>query len=113
MTQTLIGRVALVTGGSRGIGAATARALAAEGADVAISYTDPASITKAEAIVSELRERGVRAASFRADQADPVQVTGLIKHVVEEFGHLDILVNNAGILVTGIIGAESMVVGIK
>lgn len=101
MTQTLMGKVALVTGGSRGIGAATARAFAEEGADVAISYTDPASTTKAEAIVSELRRKGVRTALFQADQADPVQVTGLIEQVVEEFGHLDILVNNAGILVLG------------
>jgi 3-oxoacyl-[acyl-carrier protein] reductase len=101
MTQTFTGKVALVTGGSRGIGAATARALAEEGADVAVSYTDPASTTKAEAIVSELREKGVRAVAFRADQADPVQVAGLIEQVVEHFGHLDILVNNAGILVFG------------
>jgi 3-oxoacyl-[acyl-carrier protein] reductase len=101
MTQTLIGKVALVTGGSRGIGAATARALAEGGANVAVSYTDTASTTKAEGIVSELEEKGVRAVAFRADQADPVQVTRLIEQVVEHFGHLDILVNNAAILVLG------------
>lgn len=101
MTQTLLGKVALVTGGSRGIGAATARALAEQGADVAISYTSASSVTKAEAIISELKEKGVRAVAFRADQADPVQVTGLIDQVVEYFGHLDILVNNAGILAFG------------
>lgn len=101
MTQTLIGKVALVTGGSRGIGAATARALAEEGADVAISYADATSTTRAEALVGELRGKGVRAASFRADQADPVQASKLIDHVVEHFGHLDVLVNNAGVLVFG------------
>lgn len=101
MAKTLLGKVALVIGGSRGIGAATARALAEEGADVAISYADVASTTKADAIVSELERTGVRAAAFKADQADSAQVTGLIEHVVERFGHLDILVNNAAILVTG------------
>jgi 3-oxoacyl-[acyl-carrier protein] reductase len=101
MTKTLLGKVALVTGGSRGIGAATARAFAEHGADVAISYADAASTTKANAIVSELEQTGVRAAAFKADQADSAQVIGLIERVVEQFGHLDILVNNAGILVTG------------
>jgi Dehydrogenases with different specificities (related to short-chain alcohol dehydrogenases) len=101
MTQTLLGKVALVTGGSRGIGAATVHALAEQGANVAMSYTDTASTTNAEAIVSELQEKGVRAAAFRADQADAVQVTRLIEQVVEQFGHLDILVNNAGILLFG------------
>src|SRR6266436_4100230 len=90
MTKTRIGKMALVIGGSRGIGAATARALAEEGADVAMSYTDTASTTKAEAIISELRGKGMRAAPFRADQADPVQVRGVIEQVVEHFGHLDI-----------------------
>ena len=99
MTKKLTGKVALVTGGSRGIGAATARALADDGADVAISYV--ASADKAEAVVRELEGKGVRAAAFKADQADPAQVEGLVKAVVERFGHLDILVNNAGVAVTG------------
>ncbi len=99
MSKKLGGKVALVTGGSRGIGAATARALADEGADVAISYVGSAS--KAEAVVRELEAKGVRAAAFQADQADPVQVEGLVKAVVEHFGHLDILVNNAGVAVLG------------
>lgn len=96
MAKTLAGKVALVTGGSRGIGAATARALAAEGADVAISYA--ASADKAEALVKEL---GGRAAAFKADQASSEQVERLVKDVVARFGRLDILVNNAGVFVTG------------
>jgi 3-oxoacyl-[acyl-carrier protein] reductase len=95
----LTGKVALVTGGSRGIGAATARALAEEGADVAISYA--ASADKAEALVRELQAKGVRAAAFQADQGNTAQVDGLVKAVVKRFGRLDILVNNAGVFVTG------------
>src|SRR5207253_4439998 len=99
MTKKLAGKVALVTGGSRGIGAATARALADEGADVAISYA--ASTDKAEAVVRELEGKGVRAAAFKADQAGPAQVEGLVKAVAKRFGRLDILVNNAAVYVTG------------
>lgn len=99
MTKPLTGKVALVTGGSRGIGAATARALADHGADVAISYA--ASAGKAEALVRELEDKGVKAAAFQADQADRAQVEGLIKKVMDRLGHLDILVNNAGVAVTG------------
>jgi 3-oxoacyl-[acyl-carrier protein] reductase len=100
MAKTLNGKIALVTGGSRGgIGAATARALAAEGADVVISYA--ASADKARAVVQELEGTGVRAAAIRADQGDPAQVEGLVRSVVERFGRLDILVNNAGVAVTG------------
>ena len=98
-TKKLTGKVALVTGGSRGIGAATARALAEDGADVAISYA--ASADKAEAIVTELKSKGVRAAAFKADQAVATQVEGLVQAVVKHFGQLDILVNNAGVFVTG------------
>jgi len=99
MTKQLTGKVALVTGGSRGIGAATARALAEDGADVAISYV--ASADKAQAVVRDLEGLGVRAAAFEADQADTAQVEGLVKAVAERFGRLDILVNNAAISVTG------------
>src|SRR4051812_31187404 len=99
MTNKLAGKVALVTGGSRGIGAATARALADEGASVAISYA--ASASKAEAVVAELEKKGVKAAAFKADQADPAQMEGLVKNVVQRFGRLDILVNNAGVFIGG------------
>jgi 3-oxoacyl-[acyl-carrier protein] reductase len=98
----LVGKVALVTGGSRGIGAAIARALTTDGADVAISYV--ASGAKAEAVVHEIEALGVRAASFEADQADAVQVARLVAAVAERFGRLDILVNNAGVAVAGAMG---------
>src|SRR5712671_6398673 len=103
MTKSLTGKVALVTGGSRGIGAATARALANEGADVAISYS--ASADKAEAIVAELKAKGARALAFKADQGDPSQVEVLIENVVTKLGRLDILVNNAGLFAAGPVDA--------
>ncbi len=99
MAKTLNGKVALVTGGSRGIGAATARALADEGANVAISYS--ASADKAEAVVRELKAKGVQAKAFKADQAKTAEVDQLVKDVAKHFGHLDILVNNAAVAVTG------------
>ncbi|MBR0712611.1 SDR family NAD(P)-dependent oxidoreductase [Bradyrhizobium liaoningense] len=99
MTKKLSGKVALVTGGSRGIGAASARALADEGADVAISYV--ASPDKAEAVVAELTAKGVRARAFKADQASAADVEQLVKTVAKEFGHLDILINNAGVAAGG------------
>ena len=99
MTKTLTGKVALVTGGSRGIGAASARALADEGATVAISYSG--SPEKAEAVVRDLKAKGVQAKAFRADQANTAEVDKLVKDVADHFGHLDILVNNAGVSVTG------------
>jgi 3-oxoacyl-[acyl-carrier protein] reductase len=97
--KPLAGKVALVTGGSRGIGAAIAKELADQGADVAISYG--ASADKASAVAKELESKGVRAAAFKADQADAKQVENLVKSVAKEFGRLDILVNNAGVFITG------------
>ena len=99
MSKELNGKVALVTGGSRGIGAAIAKALADDGADVAISYA--ASADKAEAVVKELRKKGVRAEAFKADQANTKEVEGLVETVVKKFGRLDILVNNAGVFASG------------
>ncbi|MBA4038439.1 MAG: oxidoreductase [Bradyrhizobium sp.] len=102
MTKKLSGKVALVTGGSRGIGAASARALAAEGANVAISYV--ASPDKAEAVVAELKAKGVSARAYKADQASSVEVDRLVRNVARDFGRLDILVNNAGVAVSGAVG---------
>jgi 3-oxoacyl-[acyl-carrier protein] reductase len=103
MAGKLAGQTALVTGGARGIGAATARALAAEGAHVAISYG--ASAAAAEALAAELAATGITARAYQADQADPAAVDGLLKQVAQDFGKLDILVNNAGVYVQGGIGA--------
>jgi 3-oxoacyl-[acyl-carrier protein] reductase len=103
--KKLTGKVALVTGGSRGIGAATACALADAGAHVAISFV--ASAAKADAVVEALERKGVRAAAYKADQADAAQVEDLVNAVVDKFGRLDILVNNAGVFVTGVVGERS------
>jgi 3-oxoacyl-[acyl-carrier protein] reductase len=97
--KKLQGKVALVTGGSRGIGAAIARRLAADGAAVAISYA--ASKDKAEAVVRAIEAAGGRAKAFMADQADETAVAALVDAVAGEFGRLDILVNSAGVLVNG------------
>lgn len=99
MSNVLKGKVALVTGGSRGLGAAAAEALADQGADVAISYV--ASAEKAEAVVEKLKAKGVRALAIRSDQADMAAAKPLIDQVVAQFGKLDILVNNAAIAVQG------------
>lgn len=100
----LDGKVAIVTGGSRGIGAASALALAEEGADVAISYSSSAD--QAKAMVADLEAKAVRAAAFHADQADATRAAGFIQSVIQRFGRLDILVNNAGFSAAAPIDSE-------
>ncbi|MBF6181294.1 SDR family oxidoreductase [Nocardia otitidiscaviarum] len=91
----LTGKVALVTGGSRGIGAAIARALAAAGADVALTYQ--ANEVLAKNMVAELEALGRRAVAIRADSADATAVAAAVDRAAAELGRLDVLVNNAGI----------------
>lgn len=91
----LAGKVALVTGGSRGIGAAIAKRLAHEGADVALTYHQSAQ--KAGAVVAGIEAAGRRGLAIAADSADARAITGAVEQTVRAFGRLDILVNNAGI----------------
>jgi NAD(P)-dependent dehydrogenase (short-subunit alcohol dehydrogenase family) len=93
--MTLSGKRALVTGASRGIGAAIAKALAAEGADVAITYENSAE--RAEEVVRAIKAQGRRAVAIRADSADVAAVQASVEKTVAELGGLDILVNNAGV----------------
>ena len=88
--------VLLVTGGSRGVGAATARLAAAQGYDVAISYV--ANEAAAHAVAADVEAAGRRALPFRADSADPEQVAALFEAIDGAFGRIDVLVNNAGML---------------
>ena len=99
MEKCLSGKVALVTGGSRGLGAAIAAALADQGADVAISYV--VSDDKAAAVVTGMKAKGVRAVAIKSDQGDPSTAETMIASVVEKLGKIDILVNNAAIALQG------------
>src|SRR3954470_24672171 len=94
MTE-LAGKRTLVTGGSRGIGAGIARALADKGADVAITYERSAD--RAAEVVREIEKKGRRAVAIQADSADPAAVKRSVAEAVQALGGLDILVNNAGI----------------
>ncbi|MEU5725937.1 SDR family oxidoreductase [Micromonospora sp. NPDC047738] len=91
----LAGKIALVTGGSRGIGAAIAARLAQDGADVALTYLSAGE--KAKAVVAAIEEDGRRALAVQADSGDGAAVVAAVERVVAEFGRLDILVNNAGV----------------
>jgi 3-oxoacyl-[acyl-carrier protein] reductase len=102
MNLPLQGKVAVVTGGSRGIGAAIVARLAADGADVAFSY----SISKesAEQVAAKVEALGRRAIAVKADQAIQSEVQAFITRAHEALGRIDILVNSAGVFVTGVIG---------
>ena len=97
--MTLTGKRALVTGASRGLGAAIAKTLAAEGADVAITYEKSAE--SAAEVVNAIKALGRKAVAIQADSADSAAVQASIEKTVAELGGLDILVNNAGILRIG------------
>ncbi|SFS16450.1 3-oxoacyl-[acyl-carrier protein] reductase [Dyella sp. OK004] len=97
--SSLKGKVALVTGGSRGIGAAIVRRLAKEGAAVAFTYVSAPD--KAEALAAEIVAEGGKAHAYRADGADPAALRAAIDKAAVDLGRLDILVNNAGIWVGG------------
>lgn len=99
--RRLEGRIALVTGASRGIGAAIARRLAEEGATVAVNYAG--STAAAESVVEEIRSTGGTAEAFQADIGSAEQAAGLVAAVLDRFGTLDVLVNNAGITRDGLL----------
>lgn len=95
----LVGKSAIVTGASRGIGAAIAKRLAKEGADVAITYSS--SPERAKQVVDEIVKEGGRALAIKADGADQAAVRAAVQQAGEAFGKIDILVNNAGVLALG------------
>ncbi|QJP13458.1 SDR family oxidoreductase [Starkeya sp. ORNL1] len=102
MPGNLAGKVAIVTGGSRGLGAAIVRLLVSEGADVIFTYAN--SETRAKELVKDLQSRGSNALALRIDHGKAAQANTLIDTVMGRFGRLDILVANAGQLLPGIIG---------
>ena len=91
----LTGKVALITGGSRGIGAAIVRRFVDEGARVAFTYLS--SPEKAELLVSELQADGTTVRAYRSDAARYDEAEALVQTVITDFGQIDILINNAGI----------------
>src|SRR5580692_3461922 len=94
MPKKLEGKIALITGGSRGIGAAIAKRLAAEGANVAITYTK--GTDAAASVVKEIERAGRKAIAIQADATDAKAVEAAVEKAVAAFGRLDILVNSAG-----------------
>ena len=97
MSSALTNKIALVTGGSRGIGAAIAKRLASDGASVAITYSK--GTDAAASVVKSIEQTGGQALAIQADAADPDALTAAVEKTVATFGRIDILVNNAGIAI--------------
>jgi 3-oxoacyl-[acyl-carrier protein] reductase len=99
--EQLKGKVALITGATRGIGYAMAKCFAAEGAEIAFTYVN--SVERANQVEQELAELGVKAKGFQSDAASFENANQVVESVVKEFGKIDILVNNAGITKDGLL----------
>jgi len=95
--QLLAGKVSIVTGAARGIGAAVALKLAEHGSHVAISYVSESSAEKAEALVTQMKAYGVNAKAWQSNAGDFAACEAFVSEVVKEFGTVDVCVNNAGI----------------
>ncbi|WP_026632491.1 SDR family NAD(P)-dependent oxidoreductase [Dyadobacter alkalitolerans] len=95
--KKLENKIALVTGGSRGIGAAISKKLALEGATVLFTFSH--ATEKAQAVVAEIKEAGGNAVAIQADSSDSQQITDTVNATIAKFGHIDILVSNAGIYI--------------
>src|SRR5258708_13464507 len=95
MNKGLKNKRAMVTGGSRGIGAAIVQRLAREGADVALTYVS--NPVRAQEVVRDAQTHGIRALAIQADSSDAQAVRAAVEQTVAEFGGIDILVNNAGV----------------
>ena len=106
--RNLQGKVAFVTGGSRGIGAAIVRRLAADGADVAFTYVSASSAGKAGELVAEIQAGGGRALAIQADAADADQLRRAAERALDELGPVDVLVNNAGVFIAGDLAQASL-----
>jgi 3-oxoacyl-[acyl-carrier protein] reductase len=106
MSHPLAGKAALVTGASRGIGAAIAKSLAADGADVAITYArDKAA---ADNVVAAIEAAGRKALAIQADATSVEAVQAAVNQAAQAFGHIDILVNNAGIAIPKLFAETSL-----
>src|SRR5437870_12033687 len=97
MNRKLEGKIALITGGSRGIGAAIAKRLATDGAKVAITYSK--GVDAAASVVKEIERVGGKAIAIQADATDAEAVKAAVEKTVATFGRLDVLVNNAGTVI--------------